>query len=93
MFTLFAQKIATKPMQIVNCSEKPSTIICSAGENAKLEKEAEWGMVVCADDPELLDKLDQAVEKGELGDVKNIIILILVPSAVQFLSYSVLFQP
>ncbi|XP_044043043.1 dynein heavy chain domain-containing protein 1 isoform X2 [Siniperca chuatsi] len=34
------------------------------GENAKLEKEAECGMVVCADDPELLDKLDQAAEKG-----------------------------
>ncbi|XP_008294462.1 dynein heavy chain domain-containing protein 1 [Stegastes partitus] len=34
------------------------------GENAKLEKETEFGMVVCADDPELLDKLDQAAEKG-----------------------------
>ncbi|XP_035515196.1 dynein heavy chain domain-containing protein 1-like [Morone saxatilis] len=34
------------------------------GENAKLEKETECGMVVCADDPELLDKLDQAAEKG-----------------------------
>ncbi|XP_070683759.1 dynein heavy chain domain-containing protein 1 [Pempheris klunzingeri] len=31
---------------------------------AKLEKEAECGMVICADDPELLDKLDQAAEKG-----------------------------
>lgn len=26
-------------------------------------------MVVCADDPELLDKLDRAAEKGESGDV------------------------
>ncbi|XP_076585176.1 dynein heavy chain domain-containing protein 1 [Chaetodon auriga] len=34
------------------------------GESAKLEKEAECGMVVCADDPELLHKLDQAAEKG-----------------------------
>lgn len=25
-------------------------------------------MVICADDPELLDKLDQAAEKGELWD-------------------------
>ncbi|XP_018537954.1 dynein heavy chain domain-containing protein 1 [Lates calcarifer] len=32
------------------------------GENTKLETEC--GMVVCADDPELLDKLDQAAEKG-----------------------------
>ncbi|KAL7403667.1 hypothetical protein ABVT39_003475 [Epinephelus coioides] len=34
------------------------------GENAKLEKETDCGMVICADDPELLDKLDQAAEKG-----------------------------
>ncbi|XP_032390213.1 dynein heavy chain domain-containing protein 1 [Etheostoma spectabile] len=34
------------------------------GENAKLEKETECDVVVCADDPELLDKLDQAAEKG-----------------------------
>ncbi|XP_031144859.1 dynein heavy chain domain-containing protein 1 [Sander lucioperca] len=34
------------------------------GENAKLEKETECNVVVCADDPELLDKLDQAAEKG-----------------------------
>ncbi|XP_056223855.1 dynein heavy chain domain-containing protein 1 [Seriola aureovittata] len=32
------------------------------GEHANLETECE--MVVCADDPELLDKLDQAAEKG-----------------------------
>lgn len=37
--------------------------VCSTGENTKLETEC--GMVVCADDPELLDKLDQAAEKGE----------------------------
>ncbi|XP_069545473.1 dynein heavy chain domain-containing protein 1 [Brachyistius frenatus] len=35
-----------------------------AGENAKPEKETEFGMVVCVDDPELLNKLDQAAEKG-----------------------------
>lgn len=35
-------------------------------------------MVVCADDPELLDKLDQAAEKGELGDVTQIKILYLI---------------
>ncbi|KAM7394625.1 hypothetical protein PAMP_021413 [Pampus punctatissimus] len=34
------------------------------GENATLEKELECGIVVCADDPKLLDKLDQAAEKG-----------------------------
>ncbi|XP_037619572.1 dynein heavy chain domain-containing protein 1 isoform X1 [Sebastes umbrosus] len=34
------------------------------GEKAKLEEETECEMVVCADDPELLDKLDQAAEKG-----------------------------
>ncbi|XP_040002556.1 dynein heavy chain domain-containing protein 1 isoform X2 [Xiphias gladius] len=34
------------------------------GESAKLETEMECEMVVCADDPELLDKLDQAAEKG-----------------------------
>ncbi|KAM9363159.1 dynein heavy chain domain-containing protein 1 [Symphorus nematophorus] len=34
------------------------------GENAKLEKEAEFEMVVCADDPQLLDRLDQAAEEG-----------------------------
>lgn len=45
------------------------TSVCSAGENAKLEKDAECGMVVCADDPELPDKLDQAAEKGKSGDV------------------------
>ncbi|XP_059188998.1 dynein heavy chain domain-containing protein 1 isoform X2 [Centropristis striata] len=33
-------------------------------ENAKLENEIECGMVLCADDPQLLDKLDQAAEKG-----------------------------
>lgn len=44
--------------------------ICSAGESAKLEKEAECGMVVCADDPELLHKLDQAADEGELRDDK-----------------------
>ncbi|XP_026158699.1 dynein heavy chain domain-containing protein 1 isoform X2 [Mastacembelus armatus] len=32
------------------------------GENANLETEC--GMVICASDPELLDKLDQAAEKG-----------------------------
>ncbi|XP_053191724.1 dynein heavy chain domain-containing protein 1-like [Scomber japonicus] len=34
------------------------------GENAKLEMELECRMVVCADDPKLLDKLDQAAEEG-----------------------------
>ncbi|XP_067441454.1 dynein heavy chain domain-containing protein 1 isoform X1 [Thunnus thynnus] len=34
------------------------------GEKAMLEKELECGMVVCADDPKMLDKLDQAAEKG-----------------------------
>ncbi|KAM7419727.1 hypothetical protein PAMA_016693 [Pampus argenteus] len=34
------------------------------GENATLEKELDCGMVVCADDPKLLDKLDQAAETG-----------------------------
>lgn len=29
-------------------------------------------MVVCADDPKLQDKLDQAVEKGELVEVTQI---------------------
>lgn len=37
-----------------------------------LEKELECGMVVCADDPKLLDKLDQAAEKGELVEVTHI---------------------
>ncbi len=34
-------------------------------------------MVICADDPDLLDKLDQAAEKGEAREVtqmKNIIL-------------------
>ncbi|XP_070834922.1 dynein heavy chain domain-containing protein 1 [Chaetodon trifascialis] len=34
------------------------------GESARLEKEAACGTVLCADDPELLHKLDQAAEKG-----------------------------
>ncbi|TMS22913.1 Dynein heavy chain 6, axonemal [Larimichthys crocea] len=34
------------------------------GEKASLEKEAQCGMVVSADNPELLDKVDQAAEKG-----------------------------
>lgn len=57
----------------MNCIEKLETCtisVCSAGENAKLEKETECEMVVSADDPELLDKLDQAAEKGELEDEK-----------------------
>lgn len=40
--------------------------MCSAGANAKLEDEVDCGMVVCADDQQLLEKLDQAAEKGEL---------------------------
>lgn len=31
-----------------------------------LESETECGMVLCADDPELLNKLDWAAEKGQL---------------------------
>ncbi|XP_065818747.1 dynein heavy chain domain-containing protein 1-like [Labrus bergylta] len=38
--------------------------LCIPGDNANLEKETECGMVICADDPELLDKLDQAAVKG-----------------------------
>ncbi|KAM9314087.1 dynein heavy chain domain-containing protein 1 [Pholidichthys leucotaenia] len=34
------------------------------GEKATFEKETGCGMVICADDPELLNKLDQAAEKG-----------------------------
>lgn len=41
--------------------------VCSAGEKANLQKEAECEMVVCADDPALMDKLDRAAEEGELG--------------------------
>uniref|UniRef100_A0AAQ5XW98 AAA+ ATPase domain-containing protein n=1 Tax=Amphiprion ocellaris TaxID=80972 RepID=A0AAQ5XW98_AMPOC len=36
----------------------------NTGENAELQKETEFEMVLCADDPVLLDKLDQAAEKG-----------------------------
>lgn len=32
-----------------------------------LESETECEMVLCADDPELLNKLDWAAEKGQLG--------------------------
>ncbi|KAM4612293.1 dynein heavy chain domain-containing protein 1 [Polymixia lowei] len=39
-----------------------STLV--TGENTRFEMEAEYGMVVCADHPELLDKLGQAAEKG-----------------------------
>lgn len=47
---------------------------CLAGENAKLEKETQCGMVVCADDPKLLEKLDKAAEKGEvLNDIKILV--------------------
>lgn len=35
---------------------------------AKLESEADCGMVLCADDPELLDKLSWAAEKGQSRD-------------------------
>lgn len=42
-----------------------STHSHSTGEKASLEKEVQCGMVVSADDPELLDKVDQAAEKGE----------------------------
>ncbi|KAM7009685.1 LOW QUALITY PROTEIN: dynein heavy chain domain-containing protein 1 [Tautogolabrus adspersus] len=41
-----------------------SQSLCLPGDNANLEKETECGIVVCADDPELLDKLDQAAVKG-----------------------------
>ncbi|XP_029900968.1 dynein heavy chain domain-containing protein 1 [Myripristis murdjan] len=34
------------------------------GRNTKLGNETDYGVVVCADDPELLDKLDQAAEIG-----------------------------
>ncbi|XP_051802066.1 dynein heavy chain domain-containing protein 1 isoform X2 [Acanthochromis polyacanthus] len=34
------------------------------GEDGDLQKETEFEMVLCADDPVLLDKLDQAAEKG-----------------------------
>ncbi|XP_071386131.1 dynein heavy chain domain-containing protein 1 [Centroberyx affinis] len=34
------------------------------GDNTKLGMEAEYEVVVCADDPELLNKLDHAAEKG-----------------------------
>lgn len=65
---------------------------CLAGENAKLEKETQCGMVVCADDPKLLEKLDKAAEKGELLN-EDIKILVSshssVLSFVHFLSYIV----
>lgn len=41
-------------------------LIISADENITLEKEAGLDLVVCADDPELLEKLDCAAEKGKL---------------------------
>ncbi|XP_041837723.1 dynein heavy chain domain-containing protein 1 isoform X4 [Melanotaenia boesemani] len=44
--------------------EKTSQNKLITGENEKLEKEFMFGMVVCADDLELLDKLDHAAEKG-----------------------------
>lgn len=44
--------------------------MCVAGANAKLEDEVDCGMVVCADDQQLLEKLDQAAEKGELFFVR-----------------------
>ncbi len=31
--------------------------------------EAEFAVVVCADDPKLLDKLDEAAKKGEIENV------------------------
>lgn len=37
----------------------------SAGAKAELESEVDCGMVLCADDPELLDKLDWAAETGQ----------------------------
>lgn len=42
-------------------------VISSVGENVTLEKELGFDLVVCADDLELLEKLDCAAEKGELG--------------------------
>lgn len=42
-------------------------VFCT-GVKAKLESEAGCGMVLCADDPELLDKLSWAAEKGQSLD-------------------------
>jgi len=46
--------------------------IRSTGQNAKLEKEIGFELVVCADDLELLRQLDQAAEKGELEEIAQI---------------------
>ncbi|XP_056157623.1 dynein heavy chain domain-containing protein 1 [Lampris incognitus] len=44
--------------------EKISILSTLMGERTTFEVQAECGMVICADDPELLNKLDQAAKKG-----------------------------
>lgn len=43
--------------------------IYSTGKNTKLEDEMDFGMVICGDDVELVHKLDQAAEKGDIGKI------------------------
>lgn len=43
--------------------------VCSTGEKEKLETDIGFEMMVSADDLELLDKLDQAAEKGQILEV------------------------
>ncbi|KAM4595719.1 dynein heavy chain domain-containing protein 1 [Fundulus diaphanus] len=45
-------------------SERSSQQWFTTGENANLEKELGFGLVLCADDLELLDRLELAAEKG-----------------------------
>lgn len=66
--------------------------VCSVGEKSKLENEVECEMVVCADDPKLLEKLDQAAEKGKLWHEMLFVIYVYFTYLVYFLSRQFPFQ-
>lgn len=44
--------------------------IYSTGKNTKLEEEIDFGLVICGDDVELVHKLDQAAERGDIRKIQ-----------------------